>query len=599
MASRTRGLLASAFLAFALIPSLGASEPRDCAAAANSVLREPDWYLAECLGGVKPSVPPVRHTGPRSIGDTEYILNLRGGTPVGQSVLTAPLATLDYVVVGPQTRQIFAMDFDLTATTLWAIDNTTREYGTIDQATGAFALVGTVTGLPAGNTTGLKFDPTSSIVYLSATDGVSSSLFTLDLGTGAATLVGSIGAFTVIEIAISNTGQMYGTEIVTDNLLSIDKTTGTGTLIGPLGVAISFAQGMDFDASTNILYAWLYTGGGVNQLASINLATGAATTLDNGVNEENEGSIKVPASVPNVAPVALAVDPLFNGVFEANETAAVQPSWKNQDILPIDLTGAVSAFDGPAGPTYSILDGAGDYGTIDPSATEECTDCYFLNITTVLRPQLHWDATFLETVTPTDTAKLWTLHVGGSFEDVPMDAFYPSIETILHNEITAGGSCGGFCPEDSTLRKQMAVFVLKAVEGASYTPPPAIGIFNDVPSDDPFAPWIEELFNRGVVAGCAAPNGPNYCPEDPVLRQQMAVFLIRTLEGSAYTPPACTGIFDDVECPSQFADWVEDLALSGITAGCAPDLYCPVDPVKRKQMAVFLSLTFGLQLYAP
>ena len=164
------------------------------------------------------------------------------------------------------------------------------------------------------------------------------------------------------------------------------------------------------------------------------------------------------------------------------------------------------------------------------------------------------------------------------------------------------GGCAAapnYCPGDSALRKQMAVFVLKAKEGSAYTPPPAVGIFNDVPASDPFAPWIEELFNRGVVAGCGAPGGPNYCPNDPVLRQQMAVFLLRTLLGSSYTPPSCTSLFGDVTCPGLFSDWIEDLFNRGIAAGCGGSNFCPTNPNTRGQMAPFLAKTFGLTLYGP
>ncbi len=196
--------------------------------------------------------------------------------------------------------------------------------------------------------------------------------------------------------------------------------------------------------------------------------------------------------------------------------------------------------------------------------------------------------------------KTWTLHVGESFLDVPLaDQFYEFVETIFHGGITAGGSCGGYCPEDATLRKQMAVFVLKAKEGPFFTPPPAVGVFNDVPASDPFAPWIEELFRRGVVAGCGTAGGPNYCPDEPVLRRQMPVFLLKTLEGSAYVPPDCSGMFADVECPSQFADWIEELTDRGIAAGCGGPNYCPADPTTRGQMAPFLVKTFGLELYGP
>jgi hypothetical protein len=79
----------------------------------------------------------------------------------------------------------------------------------------------------------------------------------------------------------------------------------------------------------------------------------------------------------------------------------------------------------------------------------------------------------------------------------------------------------------------------------------------------------------------------------------MAVFLLKTLLGSTYVPQTCAGDFDDVPCPSQFADWIEDLAGRGITGGCQvnPPLYCPTNSVLRQQMAAFLVKTFSLQLY--
>ena len=56
-------------------------------------------------------------------------------------------------------------------------------------------------------------------------------------------------------------------------------------------------------------------------------------------------------------------------------------------------------------------------------------------------------------------------------------------------------------------------------------PPAATGtLFTDVPASDPFAKWIEQLANEGISAGCG--NG-NFCPEVPVTRAQMAVFLVK------------------------------------------------------------------------
>lgn len=91
-------------------------------------------------------------------------------------------------------------------------------------------------------------------------------------------------------------------------------------------------------------------------------------------------------------------------------------------------------------------------------------------------------------------------------------------------------------------------------------------------------------------------RGSRYCPTDAVSRGQMAVFLLKALEGAGYAPPACSGVFDDVSCPSQFAGWIEDLVSRNITAGCSaePLLYCPATDVLRGQLATFLVKTFSL-----
>jgi len=305
------------------------------------------------------------------------------------------------------------------------------------------------------------------------------------------------------------------------------------------------------------------------------------------------------ASAPQ--PAELAVDAAGNGVWEPGENVEVSPSLYNFCSPALALTGAFSNLSGPPGATYSITDPAGDYGSIAHGVLVSCVatnDCYSVSVDDpAARPAAHWDATVHEFLS-NGRAFDWTLHIGKSFADVPTSSlFYPFVENIFHNDVTLGCGGGNYCPTTATLRKQMAVFVLKAKEGATYVPPPGIGIFVDVPSSDPFAPWIEELYRRGVVAGCGA--GPAYCPGSAVLRQQMAVFLLKTLLGSAYTPPACTGVFADVPCTNPFAPWIEDLFQRGIAAGCGGDDFCPGNATTRGQMAPFLAKTYKLLTYGP
>jgi len=310
------------------------------------------------------------------------------------------------------------------------------------------------------------------------------------------------------------------------------------------------------------------------------------------------------ALATSLSPAGLAVDAAGNGVLEVGENAVVSPSWTNSGFNALDVTGTVTDFSGPSGPTYTITDAAASYGSLAPGATAACTDCYGVQVTVATRPATHWDASLTElagnfALAATSTQKVWTLHVGGSFTDVPSSSgFYPSIENVLHNGVTAG--CGDgttFCPGDTVTRQQMAVFLLKASDGAAYVPPACTTqVFTDVSCASPFAPWVNELAARGVTAGCG--DGTTYCPTDPTSRQQMAVFLLKAKEGSSYTPPACsTEVFSDVPCASPFAAWVNELVARGVTAGCGGGLYCPTSEVARQQMAVFLVKTFGLLLY--
>lgn len=58
------------------------------------------------------------------------------------------------------------------------------------------------------------------------------------------------------------------------------------------------------------------------------------------------------------------------------------------------------------------------------------------------------------------------------------------------------------------------------------SPAPGQATFGDVPTSSPQFQFVEALFAAGITAGCG--NG-NYCPNNPVTRGQMAVFLAKAL----------------------------------------------------------------------
>jgi hypothetical protein len=80
-----------------------------------------------------------------------------------------------------------------------------------------------------------------------------------------------------------------------------------------------------------------------------------------------------------------------------------------------------------------------------------------------------------------------------------------------------------------------------------------------------------------------------FCTNNQVRRDQMASFLRRALG----LPAASRDYFTDDNSNAHEAN-INRLAASGITSGCAPSRYCPRGLVTRAQMATFLARAFSL-----
>jgi len=58
------------------------------------------------------------------------------------------------------------------------------------------------------------------------------------------------------------------------------------------------------------------------------------------------------------------------------------------------------------------------------------------------------------------------------------------------------------------------------------SPAPATATFGDVPTTDFGFQYVEALVAAGITGGC---GGGNYCPDSPVTRRQMAIFIAKAL----------------------------------------------------------------------
>ena len=195
------------------------------------------------------------------------------------------------------------------------------------------------------------------------------------------------------------------------------------------------------------------------------------------------------------------------------------------------------------------------------------------------------------------TPRTWTLHIGASFSDVSASSpFYPYIENLVHHGVTAGCGNSDYCPESPTNRAQISVFLLKAKYGSSYVPPSCEGLFVDVPCPGPFTDWVEQIYNEGVVGDCGAgvycPS--DIVTRQNMAAWLLKANLGSTYVPPPATgifgdvPP------DDPQAP-WIEDLYNRQITAGCNAH--PLLYCPGNLNTRAQIAVFLDKAFGLRLY--
>lgn len=185
------------------------------------------------------------------------------------------------------------------------------------------------------------------------------------------------------------------------------------------------------------------------------------------------------------------------------------------------------------------------------------------------------------------------------FADVTTGFYKPYIEKIYTEGITGGCTTSplNYCPTTYVTRDQMAILLLRAEHGAGYAPP-AVGAstgFADVPTSHWAAAWIKQLAAEGITSGC---GGGNYCPSTNVSREQFAIFVLRTKNGSTWNPPSySTYTFTDIAA-STFKNWIQYMktGLNLTSDNCGTNLYCPTAGLTREHVAYMLVKVFNIPM---
>jgi hypothetical protein len=170
-----------------------------------------------------------------------------------------------------------------TALGIDGIGTDANELVSIDTASGAITPIADVFPIDGEHFNGFKYDRATQKYFAISSDCKEGShLYTVDPTSGAVTLIGEIpGSPCMIDIAIDSRGLMYGVDISDAVLYAIDKTTANASLIGGLGFSTNYAEGLDFDHSTDTLY---FAGidadnNDIQSMYTINVDTGLAMPI--------------------------------------------------------------------------------------------------------------------------------------------------------------------------------------------------------------------------------------------------------------------------------------------------------------------------------
>ena len=242
---------------------------------------------------------------------------------------------------------------------------------------------------------------------------------------------------------------------------------------------------------------------------------------------------------------------------------------------------------------FPLIDGSPGAGSVPATGSAELTALDFgVSGTTRARPGmlLFTDGTyslgagvFPKTGSPQANEAL-VVRVSSDlpFDDILGHTFADDIVWAFENGITSGCSTDPplFCPNDTVTRGQMATFLDRALDLPDAT--------QDYFTDDNGSTH-EDSINRvkeaGIASGCTATT---YCPNSPVLREQMATFLDR-----AFDPPNTANDFFTDDETSTHENAINRVAEAGFTSGCTATTFCPKNPVTRGQMTAFLHRAMG------
>lgn len=169
---------------------------------------------------------------------------------------------------------IAALAYDRQLGILWGASLANDSLYTINMVTGVATLVGAFNAGHDVVSHGLEFDNSTGTLYMAS--ALAGTFYSVNKSTGQATLLGTHGITSNTSLGYNmNSNAMYAINSGTDSLYSMNVGTGAMTLIGAMAGTI-LPNSLAFNHDANVMYM---TDTSTDSLYTLNLATGVPTLV--------------------------------------------------------------------------------------------------------------------------------------------------------------------------------------------------------------------------------------------------------------------------------------------------------------------------------
>ena len=169
----------------------------------------------------------------------------------------------------------------------------------------------------------------------------------------------------------------------------------------------------------------------------------------------------------------------------------------------------------------------------------------------------------------------------GSFSDVPNEHWARGyIEKLAERGIIKGYENGKYLPDNNISRAELCVILSRCANAEAN----GTAVFDDVPSDEWYAPYIAWAAESGIVNGV---GNNRFEPDAQVSRQDLCVMLVRCADliGANLGCDTESAIADFDEIADYAAEAVQLLVRSGIVVGDENSRFNPNSPATRAEIA--------------